>query len=220
MRIKPWRKVIRTKNPTELDYNIIATGSTGNAVRIESIMFDCGIAFNKMKTDLYKVDTLLITHAHSDHIKPSTFERIRKEFPSITICANADVAYRYDVDIVVGGKPFKLRKHRTVIPFEGVHDVPVTGYILQMKGLNILYMTDTAKVTAPDDIPLDYVFLESNFDERKLKEQAKRYRRHGYDPYLSVTRHLSTQKCKEFYFVHRRNEDSKLIELHQSHRFY
>ena len=178
------------KNLTELDYNIIATGSTGNAVRIESVMFDCGIAFNKMKADLYKVDTLLITHAHSDHIKPSTLERIRKEFPSITICANADVAYRYDVDIVVGGKPFKLRKHRTVIPFEGIHDVPVT------------------------------VFLESNFDERKLKEQAKRYRRHGYDPYLSVTRHLSTQKCKEFYFVHRRNEDSKLIELHQSHRFY
>lgn len=183
-------------------------------------MFDCGVPYTKMKDDLYKVDTLLITHAHSDHIKPSTFDRIRKEFPMITICANADVAYQYDVDKVVGSCPFWLRGNRKVIPFDGVHDVPVTGYIIQMSGLNILYMTDTAKVNPPGDIPLDYVFLESNFDERKLREESKRYKRHGYDPYLSVTRHLSTQKCKEFYFLHRRSADSVLVELHQSRRFY
>jgi len=203
-----------------LDYNVIATGSTGNAVRIESIMIDCGIAFNKMRDDLYKVDTLLITHSHSDHIKPSTLEKIRKEFPAITVYANADVAYQFDVDVVLGSTPIKLRRRRTVIPFPGVHDVPVTGYVIQMKKLNILYMTDTAKVNPPEGLVFDYLFLESNFDERKLKQEAKAYRRGGYDPYLSVTRHLSTQKCKEFYYLNRRNEESKLIELHQSHRFY
>lgn len=208
------------KNLTDLDYNIIATGSKGNAVRIENIMIDCGIPYNRMKEDLYKVDTLLLTHSHSDHIKPATFKRIREEFPGISVFGNADVAYQYDVDVAVGTQPFRLRKNRVVIPVEGVHDVPVTGYIIQMKRLNILYMTDTANVPASEDIPLDYVFLESNFDEKKLKQQAKKYKRHGYDPYLSVTRHLSTQKCKEFYFVHRRDENSKLIELHQSHRFY
>lgn len=204
----------------ELDYHIIGTGSSGNAVRIENIMFDCGVPFSHMKEDLYKVDTLLITHSHSDHIKPATLERIRKEFPGITVFGNADVAYQYDVDMVVGTKPFSLRKRRKVIPFDGVHDVPVTGYIVQMKGLNILYMTDTARVNPPGDLLLDYIFLESNFDERKLRQEAKRYKKHGYDPYLSVTRHLSTQKCKEFYYTHRRNEESKLIELHQSQRFY
>jgi len=204
----------------ELDYHIIGTGSSGNAVRIENIMFDCGVPFSHMKEDLYKVDTLLITHSHSDHIKPATLERIRKEFPGITVFGNADVAYQYDVDMVVGSKPFSLRKRRKIIPFDGVHDVPVTGYIVQMKGLNILYMTDTARVNPPSDLLLDYIFLESNFDERKLRQEAKRYKKHGYDPYLSVTRHLSTQKCKEFYYTHRRNEESKLIELHQSQRFY
>lgn len=183
-------------------------------------MFDCGVPFSHMKEDLYKVDTLLITHAHSDHVKPATFERIQKEFPMISIFANADVAYQYPVDNVIGTRPFKLRGKRTVIPFDGVHDVPVTGYIVQMKKVNILYMTDTAKVEIPEGIPLDYVFLESNFDERKLKELSKKYKRHGYDPYQSVTRHLSTQKCKEFYFLHRRSADSVLVELHQSKRFY
>ena len=182
-------------------------------------MFDCGIPFSRMKDDLKKVDTLLITHSHTDHIKASTFNKIRSEFPEILICANADVAYQYDVDKIVGTMPFMLPGSRRVIPFDGVHDVPVTGYVLQLKKLNILYMTDTARVDPPD-LPFDYMFLESNFDERKLKEQAKKYQRRGYDPYLSVTRHLSTQKCKEFYYVHRRNDKSILIELHKSSRFY
>lgn len=203
-----------------IDYHIIATGSTGNAVRIESIMFDCGIPFSKMKEDLYLVDALMITHAHSDHVKPATLDRIRKEFPRISVFANADVAYQFDVDQVVGTEPFRLTKNRKVIPIPGVHDVPVTGYLVTMKGINFLYMTDTSRVSLPEEIPLDYVFLESNYDERKLAEKAKQYRRRGYDPYDSVYRHLSTQKCKEFYFLHRRDNDSVLIELHQSHRFY
>ena len=140
-------------------------------MRIENVMFDCGIPFQKMKEDLYKVDTLLITHSHSDHVKPATLERIRKEFPGISVFANADVAYQFDVDVVIGTKPFKLRKRRVVIPFEGVHDVPVTGYILQMMGMNILYMTDTARVDPPE-MPFDYIFLESNYDELKIKQES------------------------------------------------
>lgn len=204
----------------KLDYNIIATGSTGNAVRIENIMIDCGIPFTRMKEDLYKVDSLLITHAHSDHVKPRTLERIRKEFPNIRVYANADVAYRYTVDKVIGTAPFKVRGKKRVIPFDGVHDVPVTGFVLLIEDLNVLYMTDSARVNPPGDIKFDYMFLESNFDERKLRELSKQYKRRGYDPYSSVTRHLSTQKCKEFYYVNRQNEKSVLIELHQSHRFY
>ena len=183
-------------------------------------MIDCGIPFSKMKDDLDKVDTLLITHAHSDHVKPTTFERIRREFPNICVYGNADVAYQYELDTVVESNSFSLRGRRKIIPFPGVHDVPVTGYIIEMKKLNILYMTDSAIVNPRYNKPIDYFFLESNFDERKLLEKAKQYKRHGYDPYLSVTRHLSTQKCKEFYFVNRRNENSILIELHKSSRFY
>lgn len=184
-------------------------------------MFDCGIPFSKMKEDLYLVDTLMITHSHSDHIKPATLDRIRKEFPKISVFANADVAYQYEVDQVVGSAPFRLTKGRKITPIIGVHDVPVTGYLVTMKKLNILYMTDTCRVEIPDNVLLDYCFLESNYDERKISEQSKEYKRRGYDPYMSsVTRHLSTQKCKEFYFLHRRSNESLLVELHKSHRFY
>lgn len=204
----------------KLDYHIIASGSTGNAVRIENIMIDCGVPLKEMKEDLYKADTLLITHAHSDHVKSSTLQAIRREFPRVFAYANADVAYRFDVDTVIGTVPFDLRDGTHVIPFEGKHNVPVTGYILQMGDLNILYATDTCEISIPGDIPIDYCFLESNYDERKIREIGKQYAKGHYDPVASAHRHLSTQQCREFYYVHRRNRDSQLIELHKSARFY
>ena len=204
----------------KIDYHVIATGSTGNAVRIEKIMIDCGIPFKEMKEDLYLRDTLLITHAHSDHVKASTLKSIRKDFPRIAVYANADVAYRYDVDHVVGTTPFSLSHGRRIVPFEGRHNVPVTGYLIEEQGINILYATDTCQVILPENVPIDYCFLESNYDERKLQEIGKRYARGRYDPAMNAHRHLSTQKCTEFYYVHRRSAESKLIELHQSKRFY
>ena len=207
------------KTMTSLDYRVIASGSSGNAVRVENIMFDCGIPYKRMKEDLYKVDTLLITHSHSDHVQPATLEHIRSDFPRIKVYGNYDVAYHWQLDKVIGTKPF-TRPKRIIIPFDAVHDVPCTGYIVQVKDLNILYCTDTARIQIPDGYPIDYCFLESNYDERKLRELAKQYRSHGYDPTVSSHRHLSTQKCKEFYFINRRNSESQLIELHKSRRFY
>ncbi len=204
----------------DLDYKILATGSKGNAVRIESIMFDCGIPFKHMKEELYKCRFLCITHTHKDHINPSTLKRIRKDFPRIQIIANYDVAYTYPVDIVAGTKPIMLKKGITLYPFEGQHDVPVTGYVIDMKGCKILYATDTCKVINPIDDKLDYIFLESNYDEKKLRMIGSQYIKKGYDPYANAERHLSRERCKAFWFGNRRNADSPLIELHMSERFY
>lgn len=203
----------------DLDYEIISTGSDGNCVRIGSIMIDCGIAYSHLREALYKTQTLLITHTHADHIKGPTYKKIRKEFPRIEVYGNSDVAYEYKIDHIIGTKPFKV-KGALITPYEGVHDVPVTYFIIQMNDMNIFYATDTCKVENPDHLPLDWIFCESNYDERKLKELAKQYKRKGYDPAQSNLRHLSTQKCKEFYYVNRRDADSPLIELHMSKRFY
>lgn len=198
----------------------MASGSSGNAVRIGSIMIDCGISFKRMHDDLYKVDTLLITHAHSDHVQESTLDTIRSQFPRIKVFANPDVAYRYPVDVVVGTKKMILPKKRIIRPYEGCHDVPVTYYVITMDGLNILYATDTCRIDNPEEIPIDYFFLEANYDEKKLIAMRKQYATRTYDPIESSLRHLSVQKAKEFYYVNRRNQESELIELHKSSRFY
>lgn len=203
-----------------IDYHIIGTGSKGNAVRIENIMIDCGVSFSKMKDDLYKCDTLLITHAHSDHIKTPTLDRIRREFPRIRVYANYDVAYLHPIDKVIGTKPFKLKRNNvTVYPFDGLHDVPVTGFVIDFDGTKVFYATDTCEVENPINDKLDYVFCEANYDETILREVGKRYIKRGYDPFDNAKRHLSLKQCKEFYFSNRRSKDSPLIELHMSERF-
>ena len=203
-----------------IDYEIIGTGSKGNAVRLENVMIDCGVPFKKMHEALYKCDTLLITHRHSDHIKESTLAAIRKRFPRIKVYGNSDVAQTVPVDKVIGEKPFKLKRGNiTITPVMGCHDVDVTYFFIDFDGFKVLYATDTCEITNPTGDKLDAVFLEANYDEHILNEVGKQYIRRGYDPFANACRHLSLIACKEFYFGNRRNKDVPLIELHQSSRF-
>lgn len=203
-----------------LDYHIIGSSSRGNAVRIGEIMIDCGMPFGDMKDDLYKCHSLLITHAHSDHIKANTLKQINQYFPWIKTYANSDVAYKYYINEVIGSTPFVLKNGSIVTPFAAVHDIPTTGFMIHMGREDILYVTDTSEVNIPKDAKFDWFFIESNYDETKLREAAKNYRRGKYDPGDSAYRHLSTQQAKGVYYSHRRNKDSPFIELHKSSRFY
>lgn len=203
-----------------LDYEVIGTGSTGNAVRIRNIMFDCGMPFKKMKDALYKVDTLLITHSHSDHIKEKTLTAIRKQFPRIRVYANWHVAQRFAVDVPIGTAEFELKNGAMVVPFYGEHDIPVTGYAVDFGDCKVIYATDTCKIENPvPDWKYDAVFLESNYDPQKLAVIGKQYQKTGYDPFVNAKRHLSCTQCKAFYFGSRKDRESLLVELHQSKRF-
>jgi L-ascorbate metabolism protein UlaG (beta-lactamase superfamily) len=205
-----------------LDYKVIASGSKGNAVRIENVMIDCGVPFSKMREELYKCDTLLITHTHSDHVRPGTLERIKKEFPRIQVCGNHDVAYHWQVDKIVGEKEFVLKRSGIkVLPQYGKHDVAVTYYFLSMPdSTEIIYATDTYEVINPDERRLDYFFLEGNYNPQKLEQMASQYSSHGYDPWKNAMRHFSHTQCREFYYTYRRSKESELIVLHKSERFF
>lgn len=173
-----------------------------------------------MEDDLYLVDALLITHIHSDHVKEQTLKSIQKKFPRIKVYGNPSVAYKYHVNEVIGSEPFELRSGATITPFDAVHDVPCTGFQIRMKDLDVLYITDTAEVNLDRNKKFDYFFIESNFDETKLREASKKYKRGKYDPADSMYRHLSTQKAKAVYYTHRKSKESEFIELHKSSRFY
>lgn len=207
-----------------LDYKIIGSGSSGNCIVIENVMIDCGLPFISIKESLYDIDVLLITHKHSDHIKDSTYNRIRKEFPNIITIANYEVAYKYDVDMICNeGVPVEAAGY-IFLPFRGEHgDVLSYGYCWEYDDQKIIYATDMNNFDNAPDIKFDYLFLESNHDEHKINAIESYYKgkkKYGYDVYASAHRHCSTQKCLGYYYAHRKNKDSKLIELHKSSRFY
>ena len=65
-------------------YNIIATGSKGNAVKIDDILIDCGVSFKKLK-DVYKhIRLVLLTNTNTlDHFRPSTIRKLAAERPTL-----------------------------------------------------------------------------------------------------------------------------------------
>lgn len=188
---------------------------------IEDMMFDCGVPYRQIKDKLYDIKYLFITHRHSDHIKPNTVNRIIKNFPRIKIIGNYDVANIVPTFDIVGDVTELDLGDRKVQAFKCYHDVPTTGFVVSMNHVNFIYATDTASLEAAPNEKYDYMFIESNHDENKIEAiRSNSKKMYGYDAWKGAKRHLSTQKSREFYYLHRRNKDSKWVELHKSRRFY
>lgn len=203
-----------------INYEIIASGSSGNCVIIGDVMVDCGVSYKIIKDYLYDIKTLLLTHTHGDHINGSTLGKIKKEFPRITILGNYEVHQEHGVDLITN-EGFDTGVGQTVFtPFLGDHDVLCHGYVWEHESQRIIYATDLSNLDNAPPGPYDYLFLESNHDETKLALVRKQIRKYGYNVYRSSLRHLSTQKSKAFYYTNRRHKDSEWIELHKSSRFY
>ncbi len=156
---------------------VLASGSKGNSTYIETdthkILIDVGITckdlenrLSEISVDINDIDTLLITHSHSDHVKglmtfckkvnptvymsDKTFDELNIldfEYISITPTFNID-------DIVV--KSISMS-----------HDVDCHGYIIEYKNNSIVYITDTGYINEKYFEVLEdktiYVF-ESNHD--------------------------------------------------------
>lgn len=221
-------KYVKYLKFSKMQFKILGTGSKGNCVVVNNIMFDCGLPFKKIKEDLYDIDTLLLTHIHSDHVKESTLKNIVVMFPHIKIYGNYEVAQvfrEFPIIVVNENVPF-FAAGLEITPFKCIHDVLTYGYVWEQDGEMYIYATDTSDLrNAPtsrngEPMKYDYLFLESNHDERKVEEILKQSGKYKYNAYAGSKRHMSTQAAKGFYYSHRKSKDSKFIELHQSSRFY
>ena len=205
---------------TELKYEIVKSGSSGNCVIVNDVMIDCGVPFKMIKEKLYDIAYLIITHIHSDHVNSRTLDAIKREFPRITIIGNHEVYQAFKTDVISNEGFDVLTKDYCFTPFLCPHNVLVHGYVWEWENQRIIYATDTMTLEhAPTDEKFDWFFIESNHDVKKL-EEIKNREYTGYSPFLSSQRHLSTFDSKTFYYVNRRDKTSQWIELHKSERFY
>lgn len=204
----------------DLDYNVIATGSGGNAVRIENILMDAGIPYSKLKNELNKVKYVVYTHKHTDHFNLTTYLRIRENFPYIQVIGNWEIGSLVKLDhIINAGYPIQVGEY-LFNACQVEHDVLTYAYYFKVKGYDVLFATDLANTDSLPNKKFDYIFLESNYDEDVIKQvKNKHYGR--YYPYLdSTTRHLSRQQNLAYFYIHKKDTDSELVELHMSKRFY
>ena len=69
-----------------MTYDVIASGSSGNAVVINGeILIDCGVPYKTLEQSGYikRLKLVLLTHQHSDHFCQSTVRALHKERPSL-----------------------------------------------------------------------------------------------------------------------------------------
>lgn len=212
-----------------MTYNIIATGSTGNAVIInDNIMIDCGVSFKALHSVKQDLKLALLTHCHSDHFNKSTIRALHKERPTLRFACcewlvqpllSAGVDKRI-IDVLNVGSvyTYKLTSERItqIQPFKLVHDVPNCGYGILDNGERIFYATDTGTLEHLSVPDCDYYFIEGNHKKEELEKRIKQKLESGQYCYefRAAQNHLSEEQALDW-LVKNMGANSQYIFLHQ-----
>lgn len=207
----------------KLDIEIIKTGSDGNCVKISNLLVDLGITIKELKNKdvIDDIETVFITHKHSDHLKVSTLNHLSTK----RVITNKDVAEQCDkisfreLYVLEDGDMIALPEYDMHV-FQVPHSVETFGFWIDTGSETLLYATDLSNVIKlPTDVKFDYILLESNYDEFKLRAVI-----HGGNSSMAKRayqneRHLSKQESRKYAAKHLK-KGGKYIELHKSGQFY
>jgi phosphoribosyl 1,2-cyclic phosphodiesterase len=206
-------------------YQVIASGSEGNAVFYHGeILVDCGVPFTSLKSHLYKIKIILLSHEHSDHLNLNTLTRIALERPTLRIGAGPFLAEKLknfrNVDIYEIGKLYDYGSFQ-ISPVKLYHDCENYGFRIFKGDHKIIHCTDTAHMKGITAKGYDLYALEHSYDEDTISEIIAEKERKGVFSYEkgAVNSHLSEQQARQFIFE---NAGAKyeVLRLHESSREY
>ncbi|MFI3254409.1 MAG: MBL fold metallo-hydrolase [Eubacteriales bacterium] len=205
-----------------MTYNIISSGSEGNAVLLScGILIDCGVSFKKLKDIASHIKLIFLTHEHSDHLKLSTLKRLLEEYPKIKVACSEFLLPKLQelplkkirvlpVGALVSWGPFQSQS------FPLHHDVPNVGWKIWEKGTSLIYATDTVSMRDVVAKDFDYYLIEGNYKESEIKEKMIRKMRNGeyvYEHRVLQT-HLSEEKAIAW-LMEMMGEHSRYELIHQ-----
>lgn len=191
-----------------MKYNIISTGSHGNAVVLnDNILIDCGVPFKALKSIYKQLQIVLLTHEHTDHLNRTTIKRIAEERPTlrfgccewlVPILIECNVSKR-NIDVFKIGKLYDYSVFK-VSPIKLYHDVQNCGYRLFLGGKKAIYATDTAHLNGIIAKDYDLYLIEANYEKEELQERIRVKQEAGQYSYeINVaSRHLSKEQTDEF----------------------
>lgn len=194
-----------------MEYDIISTGSKGNAVVInKQILIDCGVSYSALKKYERSLLMVLLTHKHGDHFKKSTIKQLARMRPSLRfVCGKHLVPLLLEcgvkginIDVVESGLWYKYL-FVTIEAVDLVHDVPNIGYKLYLKdGKRIFYATDTANLNGIEARYFDLYMVEANYvtDEINERISAKKERMEYAYEHRAKKYHLSKELADDFIY--------------------
>ncbi len=139
---------------------MLASGSSGNAAVVEAggtcVLLDCGISCRQIVTrmagfglDAGRIDAVLLTHEHDDHVKGLEVFLRRHPVPVLATAGTLRgmTAPPAAIEPLVAGREVRVGA-LTVLPVPTSHDAcePV-GFVLEGDGHRAGFVTDTGVVT-------------------------------------------------------------------------
>lgn len=193
-------------------YNIISTGSKGNAVIIEDIiLIDCGVSFKALKPYYKNIKLVLLTHIHGDHFKKATIKRLAAERPSLRFGCGRWLAQalvdcgvpKRNIDILDADKMYGYGVCN-VIPVSLTHNVPNQGYKIHFGAAGkLIYATDTNNLNGITARDYDLYMIEADYEDTEIQERIRAKESAGeyaYE-YDVLKNHLSKQKADDFIYA-------------------
>lgn len=190
-------------------YEIISTGSNGNAVVINKrILIDCGVPFKKL-TDVYKeLSIVLLTHIHSDHFNRRTIKKLAADRPTLRFACGGwlvpDVVKcgveKRNIDVVESGKMYDYKSFK-ICPITLYHDVENIWYRVFMNGEKLIYATDTYTLDGITAKNYDLYMIEANYTDEELKQRLTEKHRNGDYAYEERVPHTHLSKSQADNFI-------------------
>lgn len=207
-----------------MTYNIISTGSKGNAVVInDQILIDCGVPYKLLKSTLKNLKLVLLTHIHGDHFKPETVRALHRERPTLRFgCCEWMVVPLLEAGVdkrvidVYGPTRWFSYWGFSIKPVPLFHNVPNCGYRIWIGGEYIFYATDTGTLDDIEAKDYDLYMIEANHTRAELEERIAEKQAKGEFSYeiSAASNHLSQEQAEDWLYQ-QMGPNSKYVFLHQ-----
>lgn len=211
-----------------MQYQVIATGSGGNAVVLERcILIDCGVSLTKIKAalqdDFRNIKVVLLTHWHTDHFRTTTIRHLAAERPTLRfVCCcwlvqqllNCGVSPN-NIDCLTIGTSYDYGMFQ-VSPIKLYHDVDNCGWRIFLNGKKAIYMTDTSTLEGIAARNYDLYLIEANYTEEEITQRIREKQQAGlyvYE-YRVLRTHLSKEQADKW-LLENIGERSEIVYLHR-----
>lgn len=192
-----------------MTYDIIATGSDGNATVLGGeILVDCGVPYKSLEKHVKGLKLVLLTHEHGDHFNAATVRRLVRERPALRWgCCE----WMIQKLVEAGANPRQIDCYApwfrysypdfAVTPVPLPHNVPNCGYRIEAAdGYRVFYATDCGSLDAVTAQNYDLYLVEANHTRAELEARAAEKEADGRFAYerRAAENHLSREQAVDW----------------------
>lgn len=209
-----------------MTYNIISTGSSGNAVVINNqILIDCGVPYKRLDPVVKGLKLVLLTHVHSDHFRPKTAAALHRGRPALRFgCCEWMVKPLLDagvdkrvIDVLNSNHTYEYGGIGDIRPEPLTHNVHNCGYhIFSISFERLFYATDTGTLDGIEAKGYDLYMIEANHTRAELEARRDAKIAAGEFSYEveAERNHLSREQAEDWLYRNM-GANSKYVFLHQ-----